>query len=713
MTAGLPFARSTASRRSSTVSIRGWTMSSNSWSGNCASSAWTRRFAVAPVASEITCSSTVVIDREGSSAELRGKPEGRVELGIAREAGDAADPVAVDREHHDPVGAERIAGCLLDVRGERRLAVGPRGPEPDQLETAVHRDGGEEAGDLGGADDVHGLGRHRHQRIAGGQRRQAFDVDRLPRLDEPPHQRLLRRLAGRAMHTGEGSLAALALQAVARPLQRAVRRGDAEPEHIGSLTGRPAQDVTEDERRALPRREQLHRCHERQADRLSPLGLRFRGLALEERVRIRLQVAVDRRGLAAAALLDHPQADVRRDPVEPRRELGARLEPTDPPPGAQHRLLERIVGVVDGAEHPVAVRVQPAAQRRRQLHERLLVPRGRGGQKLHGPTLLRHRRRRSQLRPGRWVECSRPPAEDEHPDSVGTRQHAPVLLRADTGHDARNEVEPLLVGDEGRRARERDVDLLLVRVERVRVVVVVRIAVPVWREREDLHAPGGHAQGCARSPRDPAVDPLHLVNGRNGHVRFRGRRHAFSFPSGLVAKYNPRPRPNSSLGGPWPVPGTGHGAWGRSLRHSSCPQRTWPGAGTGPCLPGGGDLRYCAVAGRVPSSTVNVRSLPPRRTLTWISSPGLWASIASRSWSPVSMVVPSTATTTSFARSAARSAGLPARTSSSFAAPSSARLTPRYAWSTLPSWISASATRCAVSPGIAYPMPSLPPDSLR
>src|SRR5919109_1307550 len=231
MTAGLPFARSTARRRSSTVSIRGWTMSSNSWSGNCASSAWTRRFAVAPVASEITCSSTVAIDREGSSAELRGKPESGIELGIAREAGDAADPVAVE--------------------------------------------------------------------------------------------------------------------AVSRPLQRAVRRGDAETERVSDLSRRPPQDVTQDERRALPRRQQLHRGDERQADRLSPLGLRFRRLAFEQLVRIRLQIAVDRRGLPAAALLDHPQADVRRDPVEPRRELGARLEPTDAPPGPQHRLLKRIVGVVD------------------------------------------------------------------------------------------------------------------------------------------------------------------------------------------------------------------------------------------------------------------------------------------------------------------------------------------------------------------------------
>src|ERR671910_238792 len=69
MTAGLPLARSTARRRSSTVSPRGWTMSSNSWSGNWASSAWTSRFAVAPVASEITWSSTVAIGRSVAPAQ--------------------------------------------------------------------------------------------------------------------------------------------------------------------------------------------------------------------------------------------------------------------------------------------------------------------------------------------------------------------------------------------------------------------------------------------------------------------------------------------------------------------------------------------------------------------------------------------------------------------------------------------------------------------
>src|SRR5438270_12569759 len=50
--------RLTARRRSSTLSTRGWRTSSNSRSGNCASSAVTSRAAVSPVESEMTCSST-------------------------------------------------------------------------------------------------------------------------------------------------------------------------------------------------------------------------------------------------------------------------------------------------------------------------------------------------------------------------------------------------------------------------------------------------------------------------------------------------------------------------------------------------------------------------------------------------------------------------------------------------------------------------------
>src|SRR5918998_1501733 len=57
-TAACPRARASARSRSATVSARAWRTSSNSWSGNCASSACTRRAAVSPVESETMCSST-------------------------------------------------------------------------------------------------------------------------------------------------------------------------------------------------------------------------------------------------------------------------------------------------------------------------------------------------------------------------------------------------------------------------------------------------------------------------------------------------------------------------------------------------------------------------------------------------------------------------------------------------------------------------------
>ncbi len=47
-------------------------------------------------------------------------------------------------------------------------------------------------------------------------------------------------------------------------------------------------------------------------------------------------------------------------------------------PGAQHRFLDRVLGVVEGGQHPVAVHVQLSAVQRGQLVERGLVTVGRG-----------------------------------------------------------------------------------------------------------------------------------------------------------------------------------------------------------------------------------------------------------------------------------------------------------------------------------------------
>ena len=54
----------------------------------------------------------------------------------------------------------------------------------------------------------------------------------------------------------------------------------------------------------------------------------------------------------------------------------------EPAPGAQERVLQRVLGVVERAEHAVAVRVQLAAVRLDERSEGALVARAGGGQEV-------------------------------------------------------------------------------------------------------------------------------------------------------------------------------------------------------------------------------------------------------------------------------------------------------------------------------------------
>src|SRR5438270_12759578 len=94
-----------------------------------------------------------------------------------------------------------------------------------------------------------------------------------------------------------------------------------------------------------------------------------------------------------ASACDRGEADVRGDGVQPGGELRARLVALGAFPGAQHRLLERVVGVVERAEHPVAVEVERAAVWFDQERERLLV-----------------HRRRDATRPAEWAGRHRAPS---------------------------------------------------------------------------------------------------------------------------------------------------------------------------------------------------------------------------------------------------------------------------------------------------------------
>ena len=72
-------------------------------------------------------------------------------------------------------------------------------------------------------------------------------------------------------------------------------------------------------------------------------------------------------------MLERGQARVGRDPVQPGTQRRTALEPIVGTPRPQIGLLDQVLGIVDRAEHPVAVRQQLAAQRLAEPNELLAV----------------------------------------------------------------------------------------------------------------------------------------------------------------------------------------------------------------------------------------------------------------------------------------------------------------------------------------------------
>src|SRR6202000_1134510 len=70
---------------------------------------------------------------------------------------------------------------------------------------------------------------------------------------------------------------------------------------------------------------------------------------------------------------ERAQAAVGGDPVQPGAQRGAAVVPGQTPPGVQQGLLERVLGILERAEHPVAVHLQFTAVRLGQRPERLAV----------------------------------------------------------------------------------------------------------------------------------------------------------------------------------------------------------------------------------------------------------------------------------------------------------------------------------------------------
>ena len=156
-----------------------------------------------------------------------------------------------------------------------------------------------------------------------------------------------------------------------------------------------AEDVAQDEHGDLARRQHLQGGHEGQRNGLGLLiaGLRAGrpgGRVFQEVVGIRLQPYdlpepgrlgwlnighIPFPGSSAAGRTQHVEAPVGGDLVEPGAQRGALLgETAEGLPGGQQRVLQRVLGVLQGPEHPVAMHLQLPPVRLGQLPERLAIP---------------------------------------------------------------------------------------------------------------------------------------------------------------------------------------------------------------------------------------------------------------------------------------------------------------------------------------------------
>src|SRR5262249_25563984 len=113
-------------------------------------------------------------------------------------------------------------------------------------------------------------------------------------------------------------------------------------------------------------------------------------------------------------------APVGGDPIEPGADRRAALEPAEALPGGQQRVLQRVLGILERAEHPIAVHLELSAVRLGQRAGPPTVPRPRPGDQLgwrlfHVPSPLPGSCRTSnpvrtpaEARTGRLIEAQFP-----------------------------------------------------------------------------------------------------------------------------------------------------------------------------------------------------------------------------------------------------------------------------------------------------------------
>jgi hypothetical protein len=182
-----------------------------------------------------------------------------------------------------------------------------------------------------------------------------------------------------------------------------------------------------------------------------------------------------------------------------------------------------------GAQQPVAVRVQRRPVRRGQLDERPLVAAPRGSDEASVVEVSRRRRGHRATDAGigggppssvhgDGAERPRHASERHKSHSGRSREDLAQLLGADPDQHPRAQFEALLAGPQSRGALDRDVDLLLVGIRHARIMAVIGVAVPVRRQRHHLHPERRHPQRRPRTPSQPLVDRLHLLEPRDRHV---------------------------------------------------------------------------------------------------------------------------------------------------------------------------------------------------
>src|SRR5207302_3619159 len=79
------------------------------------------------------------------------------------------------------------------------------------------------------------------------------------------------------------------------------------------------------------------------------------------------------RGWAAPAFANRVETPVGCDPVEPGAQRRPLLETVESTPGSKQRFLDEILGVLHGAEQPIAMQLELAPKRVDQCRERTLV----------------------------------------------------------------------------------------------------------------------------------------------------------------------------------------------------------------------------------------------------------------------------------------------------------------------------------------------------